>query len=79
MELNGDFMMSMTLLLSEVIIIAMNEMSFEDQLFLDYVLDRWSSLCREGHLKCKEIFVIHNFRCTKNAKERDALFEVRSI
>ncbi|XP_065828853.1 uncharacterized protein [Oscarella lobularis] len=74
-KLYEDFIHSMALQLSEFIIFIMNEMTFGDELFLLYLIDRWSSLCRGDHSKCKEIFVIHNFRFSKNADERDTLFE----
>ena len=79
-ELYEDFLFSMTLQLSDGIIVVMNdEITYQNQMFLHSVIEKWSGLCREDGSRIKKIIVIHNFRFTENVEERDRLFAVRNI
>jgi HSP20 family molecular chaperone IbpA len=69
------FFDSMTLALSNYIIVVVQETSFSDQKFLSDVASRWSEYySREKSSRYEKVFVIHNFRTTDSVEEREELF-----
>ena len=73
-----NFLGSMTLALSNYVIVVMHETNLQDQKFLFSVVRRWYDYQSQDDSKCKDVFVIHNFKMTTNAKEREELFLVRT-
>ena len=74
-----NFLGSMTLALSNYVVVVMHETNLQDQKFLFSVVRRWYDYQCQDDSKCKYIFVIHNFRTTTNDKEREELFLVRTL
>lgn len=69
------FVASMTLALSNYIIVVMQETSVGDQKFLFDVQRKWfECYSREKSSRYEKVFVIHNFRTTDNVEEMEELF-----
>eukprot|EP00118_Oscarella_pearsei_P016588 m.159513 g.159513 ORF g.159513 m.159513 type:complete len:571 (+) comp38767_c0_seq16:5981-7693(+) len=76
-----DFLQTMTLQLSDCIIVVMAETTYLDQGFLHRVLRNWKELCTtdlssQRHFRNKHVYVVHNFFETKDPDQRDKLFEI---
>jgi hypothetical protein len=69
---NEQFLGSMTLTLSNYLLVVMNETSLQEYGFLLDVVKRWGDY--KTHLKSQDVFVIHNFKTIENADEREELF-----
>jgi GTPase SAR1 family protein len=73
------FVASMTLALSNYIIVVMQETSVGDQKFLFDVQRKWfECYSREKSSRYEKVFVIHNFRTTDNVEEMEELFSVKT-
>ena len=70
------FLGSMTLALSNYIILVLHETSLSEQKFLFDVVRRWYDYRDDS--KSPFVFVVHNFKTTTDGKERDELFLVRT-
>ena len=76
-----DFLQTMTLQLSDCIIVVMNETTYLDQVFLHNVVKKWLTLCTtdscpERLRRDNDVYVVHNMLRITDAKERDDLFKV---
>ena len=72
------FLGSMTLALSNYIIVVMHETNLHEQRFLFSIVRRWDGYQSQDDSKCKYVFVVHNFKTTDSPKEREELFLVRT-
>ena len=72
------FLGSMKLALSNYIVVVMNETNLQEQKFLFGVVSRWYDYQDQDASKSRDIFVVHNFRTTVSAREREQLFLVRT-
>ena len=72
-----QFLQSMTFALSDYLIVVLHETTLSDQRFLIQVVRKWKECSQDG--RCKEIFVLHNFRDVHDPEEREELFAVLSV
>ncbi|XP_062507390.1 uncharacterized protein LOC134183837 isoform X1 [Corticium candelabrum] len=72
MEQYEQFLQSMTFALSDYVIVVLHETTLSDQRFLIQVVRKWKECSQDG--RCKEIFVLHNFRDMHDPEEREKLF-----
>jgi hypothetical protein len=72
-----NFLASMTLSLSNYLILVLSETTLQEQRFLFDVVRKWYDIqSSPEQSKCKDIFVVHNFISTVSDEEREELFSV---
>lgn len=69
-----EFLVSMTLSLSNYIIVVMNETNLQEQRLLYNIVSRWRNYVSQDVSKDQNVYVVHNFRTSETTEEREAMF-----
>lgn len=76
-EQSEQFLASMTLALSNYLIVATSKTTLSDQRFLFEVVSKWKAANAAPQDKFNEVFVLHNFRDIDDISFGEKVFKVQ--